>query len=166
MDILQNENMPRNSFLVAAITYLFGDTALEYWNYRSLPYVVKVPSSKSEACSKTVWNPVHESTWRRLYDANNTLFNCENIDFDMYVREQTINLRPVNVLKEIIKREIGSSFKKLEVLKIIASPYYYILPHQNEEEYAEFEKDSSSFYSIVSGCIEFQLLSRLQIVRY
>ncbi|GFS66674.1 uncharacterized protein TNIN_167601 [Trichonephila inaurata madagascariensis] len=166
VEFFEDEIMPRDRFLVATINYLFSDTSLEYWNYRSLSYIIKVPLSRREACSKTVLNPVHESTWRRLYDANDTLFNCEKSDFDLYEREQTMNLRPVSVFREIKKREIGCSFKKLEVLKTIASPYYYVLPHQNEKEYAEFETDSSSFCArSLSGCIEFQFLSRLQIAR-
>ncbi|GFV02176.1 uncharacterized protein TNCV_1573881 [Trichonephila clavipes] len=105
MEIFEDEITLQDLFLVAAINNLFSDTSLEYWNYRSLPYVTKVPLSIREACSKTVLYPAHESTWRRLYDANDTIFNCEEIDCDLYEREQMMNLRSVSVFREIKKKK-------------------------------------------------------------
>ncbi|GFQ70792.1 uncharacterized protein TNCT_600011 [Trichonephila clavata] len=84
-------------------------------------------------------NPMHESTWRRLYDSHTTFFFCEIGDFILYVKEQTLESRPVNVFKEIMERQIGKIFNTTAVLRRIASPYYYVLPHQDEQEYVPLE---------------------------
>ncbi|GFQ70783.1 hypothetical protein TNCT_600002 [Trichonephila clavata] len=35
-----------------------------------------------------------------------------------------------------MERQIGKTFNAAAVLRRIASPYYYVLPHQDEQEYA------------------------------
>ncbi|GFU56026.1 uncharacterized protein TNCV_3404951 [Trichonephila clavipes] len=75
----------------------------------------------------------HESTWRRIYDVNFTFFFCEYNDFCLYVIEQNFDKTPINVFKAILQREIGICFSQKSVLKTIASPYYYILPYQDEK---------------------------------
>ncbi|GFW47728.1 uncharacterized protein TNCV_2829181 [Trichonephila clavipes] len=94
-------------------------------------------------------NPMHECTWRCLYDNNLTFFSCEYDDFILYVKEQTLELRSVNVFKEIMERPIGKAFDTTAVLRRMASPYYYVLPHQDEQEYAILEADrTDSDYEI------------------
>ncbi|GFW08655.1 uncharacterized protein TNCV_2776761 [Trichonephila clavipes] len=90
------------------------------------------------SCSK-YRNPIHESTWRRLYDSKVAFFFCEHDDFILYVKEQTLESRSVNVFKEIMERQIGKTFSTTAILRRTASPYYYVLPHQNEQEYAILE---------------------------
>ncbi|GFQ98606.1 uncharacterized protein TNCT_196591 [Trichonephila clavata] len=85
------------------------------------------------------WNSLHKSTWRRVYTHNLSLFSCMEKDIAAYVKEQTKVNKPMNVFKQIINREWGERFDKFEVLKAIASPYYFVLPHQNKREYARFE---------------------------
>ncbi|GFS65577.1 uncharacterized protein TNIN_247971 [Trichonephila inaurata madagascariensis] len=84
-------------------------------------------------------NPMHECTWRRLYDNNLSFFFCEYDDFILYVKEQTLESRPANVFKEIMERQIGKVLNTTAVLRRIASPYYYVLPHQDEQECSFFE---------------------------
>ncbi|GFR18572.1 uncharacterized protein TNCT_313261 [Trichonephila clavata] len=86
-------------------------------------------------------NPMHESTWRRLYDSNTTFFFCKYNDFILYVKEQTLESRPVNIFKEIMERQMGKAFDTTAILGKIASPYYYVLPHQDEQTYAIMELD-------------------------
>ncbi|GFY47199.1 uncharacterized protein TNIN_356371 [Trichonephila inaurata madagascariensis] len=89
-----------------------------------------IPYSILETTSNNRYlNPMHESTWRRLYDSNTTFSFCEYDDFILYVKEQTLGSRPVNVFKEIMKRQMGKPFDTTAVLRRIASPYYYVLPH-------------------------------------
>ncbi|GFY68712.1 uncharacterized protein TNIN_217791 [Trichonephila inaurata madagascariensis] len=80
----------------------------------------------------------HESTWRRVYCANKAVFFCEYNDFSLYVIEQKCDKTSINVFKTILEREIGMCFNQKSVLKTIASPYYYILPYQDERKYAEY----------------------------
>ncbi|GFU27449.1 uncharacterized protein NPIL_531811 [Nephila pilipes] len=81
-----------------------------------------------------------ESTWRRVYESNNSYFFSKHSDIDIYVKESTEKNRPVNVLKQIMRRETGYSMNEFSVLETIASPYYYELPHQDESEYSDFER--------------------------
>lgn len=161
---INDENMPRDQVLITTVTDLFGEIFWGYKNGRNQRYVAKIPLGVYESHSKNDLNPMHESTWRRLYDANKTLFTCGLDDVVQYIKELKQKLRPVNVFKGIMKREIGSAFKEPRVLRTIASPYYYFLPHQDEREYAKFETNRASFYGTkCSNFMEFQFLSRLQI---
>ncbi|GFT10393.1 uncharacterized protein NPIL_204751, partial [Nephila pilipes] len=87
-------------------------------------------------------NSVHH-TWRRLYGNNNTLFSCSETDIAAYVKEQTDKTKPVKIFKKIMKREEGESFNQFKVLESIALPYYFELPHQNEQEYSLFTANHS-----------------------
>ncbi|GFW41102.1 transposable element tcb2 transposase [Trichonephila clavipes] len=79
----------------------------------------------------------HEFTWRRVYEQNNTCFLCEDADITAYLYELERKKNTINVFKQVIKREIYEPFNQFEILKTIASPYYYVLPHQDEEEYSQ-----------------------------
>ncbi|GFW41116.1 uncharacterized protein TNCV_415251 [Trichonephila clavipes] len=106
---------------------------------------------------------LHKSSWRRVYNNNIFLFSCLEKDITAYVKEQKKISKPINVFKKIMNREWGAHFDQFEVLEFIASPYYYVLPHQNESEYTEFESFPSWFettnsslyisYSFESGLI-------------
>ncbi|GFQ70772.1 uncharacterized protein TNCT_599981 [Trichonephila clavata] len=113
-------------------------------------------------------NPMHESTWRRLYNCNTTFFFCEYDDFILYVKEQTLEPRPINVFKEIMERQIGKAFNTTAVLRRIASPYYYVLPHQDEQEYATLEADRRSrHYRIEINSPDYTIylfISQLEVV--
>ncbi|GFS87213.1 uncharacterized protein NPIL_597831 [Nephila pilipes] len=63
-------------------------------------------------------------------------------DIAAYIKEKTNSNKSVNVFKKIMKRELGDSISEYKVLESIASPYYYELPHQNEEEYATFRAEN------------------------
>ncbi|GFV03336.1 uncharacterized protein TNCV_4019331 [Trichonephila clavipes] len=80
-------------------------------------------------------------TWRRVYEDNFTLFSCTQDDIDAYVKEQTHGKRLPNVFKQLMSRAMGECFKQFSLLKSIASPYYYELPHQDKEEYETFTED-------------------------
>ncbi|GFS67487.1 uncharacterized protein NPIL_154141 [Nephila pilipes] len=84
-------------------------------------------------------NSMQKSTWRRVYANNNTYFSTSEADIAAYVKEQSQGKRQVNVFNGIIKRERGEFFNHFRVLETIASPYYYVLPHQNEEEYSQID---------------------------
>ncbi|GFS86494.1 uncharacterized protein NPIL_94471 [Nephila pilipes] len=81
-------------------------------------------------------------TWRRIYADNYSLFSCSGQDIAAYIKEKTNSNKSVNVFKKIMKRELGDSISEYKVLESIASPYYYELPHQNEEEYAIFRAEN------------------------
>ncbi|GFY62633.1 uncharacterized protein TNIN_105901 [Trichonephila inaurata madagascariensis] len=80
-------------------------------------------------------------TWRRVYEDNWTLFSCAQDDIDAYVKEQTHGQRHANVFKQLMSRAMGESFNQFSLLKSLASPYYYELPHQDEQEYETFTTD-------------------------
>ncbi|GFS66450.1 uncharacterized protein NPIL_458521 [Nephila pilipes] len=88
----------------------------------------------------TVNSKLH--TWRRIYANNYSLFSCSGQDIDAYIKEKTNSNKSVSVLKKIMKRELGDSISEYKVLESIASPYYYELPHQDEEEYAIFRAEN------------------------
>ncbi|GFY47865.1 uncharacterized protein TNIN_93951 [Trichonephila inaurata madagascariensis] len=121
-------------------------------------------SSLIPICTNSSFDVMHEFTWRRVYDANSTFFFCEDNDFSHYIWEQIRKRRPINVFKTIKGREIGNHFDQKLVLKTIASPYYYILPHQDEEEFAEYERKGESHWEFtVWDFITFRFLSQLEI---
>ncbi|GFT59039.1 uncharacterized protein NPIL_221871 [Nephila pilipes] len=86
-------------------------------------------------------NLLHESAWRRVYSDNKMFYLFEKIYISSYLREQFQRNRPVNVLKQIMKRERSALFNQFEILKLIASPYYYVLPHQDEQKYTEIQAE-------------------------
>ncbi|GFT60577.1 uncharacterized protein NPIL_371401, partial [Nephila pilipes] len=86
-------------------------------------------------------NLLHESAWRRVYSDNKMFYLFEKIYISSYLRDQFQRNRPVNILKQIMKRERSALFNQFEILKLIASPYYYVLPHQDEQKYAEILAD-------------------------
>ncbi|GFR15773.1 uncharacterized protein TNCT_449581 [Trichonephila clavata] len=79
------------------------------------------------------FNSMYKSIWRRLYANNKTYFCSSDIDIAAFLKEQRIKNKPINVFNEIFKRERGETFNQRGILESIASPYYYALPHQKEE---------------------------------
>lgn len=136
------ETMPVDHFLVATATnlsnsYCFENRDDSYWNF----VMNNMLNLSGNFPLNNYFIPMQEFTWRRLYDANHTLFSCEYHDFTVYFKKETPRQKPVKVFKEIMGRQIGNTFKEKAVLQTIASPYYYILPHQDETEYSNFEAD-------------------------
>ncbi|GFR07436.1 uncharacterized protein TNCT_528481 [Trichonephila clavata] len=133
-----------NRFLVATFMNLNRYYLFEGWyNWfqRDLNLFTneKLDSIEINDPTVTVNSSLH--SWRRVYADNFTLFSCIQDDIDAYVKEQTHGNRPVNVFNQIMGRNIGESFNKFEVLKSIASPYYYVLPYQDKQEYETFSTD-------------------------
>ncbi|GFR15911.1 uncharacterized protein TNCT_346371 [Trichonephila clavata] len=77
------------------------------------------------------FNSMNKSIWRRLYANNFTYFCSSDIDIAAFLKEQIQRNRPISTFNEIIKRERGETFNQSRILESIASPYYYVLPHQN-----------------------------------
>ncbi|GFQ78328.1 uncharacterized protein TNCT_241721 [Trichonephila clavata] len=111
----------------------------EPYNSRETPLFTNIHLDDLEILKDDYLDCLHKSTWRHVYDNNVSLFSCLDKDIAAYVKEQTKISKPINVFKQIINRELGEHFNQFEVLESIASPYYYVLPHQNESEYSEFE---------------------------
>ncbi|GFS68299.1 uncharacterized protein NPIL_59091 [Nephila pilipes] len=86
-------------------------------------------------------NLSHESAWRRVYSDNEMFYLFEKIYISSYLKDQFQRNRPVNVVKQIMKRERNELFNQFEILNLIASPYYYVLPHQDEQKYAEIQAE-------------------------
>ncbi|GFU56029.1 uncharacterized protein TNCV_3404981 [Trichonephila clavipes] len=105
----------------------------------------------------------HESTLRRVYDANLTYFSCEYDDFSLYVIEQKRDKTPSNVFKTIMEREIGICLNEKSVLKTIASPYYYILPYQDERKCNECTRNALYCALPISDVTPFELVCQLEI---
>ncbi|GFW61694.1 uncharacterized protein TNCV_3706291 [Trichonephila clavipes] len=78
------------------------------------------------------FNSMHKSIWRRLYANNYTYFCSSDVDIAAFLKEQIQTNTPISAFNEIIKRERGENFNEFGILNTIASPYYYVLPHQNE----------------------------------
>ncbi|GFY41234.1 uncharacterized protein TNIN_438491 [Trichonephila inaurata madagascariensis] len=78
------------------------------------------------------FNSMHKSIWRRLYANNCTYFCSSYIDIAAFLKEQIQTNTPIGAFNEIIKRERGENFNQFGILDTIASPYYYVLPHQSE----------------------------------
>ncbi|GFS86496.1 uncharacterized protein NPIL_94461 [Nephila pilipes] len=93
------------------------------------------------ACQAIIVNSKYH-TWRRVFGDNYTLFSCSEDDITSYVKEQKHRNKLVNVFETIMKREFSGPFNLFKTLESIASPYYYELPHQNQEEYDAFEVEN------------------------
>ncbi|GFQ85310.1 uncharacterized protein TNCT_316551 [Trichonephila clavata] len=100
------------------------------------------PENNSKGRVRRFWR-IPESTWRRVYDNNYTLFFYEDKDMNTYIKEQTQGRDLVSVSEQIRRRERGESFNQLAVLRTIASPYYFVLPHQDQDRYAFYEANGN-----------------------
>lgn len=78
------------------------------------------------------FNSIHQSIWRRVYANNYSYFCSSDTKIAAYVKEQMKISQPIHVFKEIMKRENGETFNQFGILETLASPYYYVLPHQYE----------------------------------
>ncbi|GFY44111.1 uncharacterized protein TNIN_274401 [Trichonephila inaurata madagascariensis] len=157
------EAIPKDRFLVAdnglASPY-FPD-----WNF--YPYykgiITDIESNIFEQFYADSFFLRHETIWRRVYDANKIFFFCEYNDFSLYVIEQKWDKTPINVFKTILERQIGMCFNQISVLKTIASPYYYILPHQSERKCAECIRNTLRGLTPFSDLTLFGLACQLEI---
>ncbi|GFQ89351.1 uncharacterized protein TNCT_480891 [Trichonephila clavata] len=143
-DGLKMETACKNINAVPVGRFLVANNGLSsdsYPNWNFYPYykgiIAGIQSNVFEQFYADAFLLRHESTWRRAYDANLTFFSCEYNDFSLYVIEQKRDKTPINIFKAILEREIGICFNQKLVLKTIASPYYYILPYQDERIHDE-----------------------------
>ncbi|GFY78884.1 uncharacterized protein TNIN_217821 [Trichonephila inaurata madagascariensis] len=156
--------MPIKKFLIA--NNGLASTSFPRWNF--YPYykgiITSIQSNVFEQFYTTDSSILrHESIWRRVYDANLTFFFCEYNDFSLYVLEQKRHKTPINVFKTILERQNGICFNEKSVLKTIASPYYYILPYQDERKYAEFARNASVSLIHVLNISIFQFICQTDI---
>ncbi|GFQ78327.1 uncharacterized protein TNCT_241711 [Trichonephila clavata] len=140
------EYIQRNLFIVAAFSNslhedFFGGWTSYYLHERQLFSDIHLDDLLISDADYL--ESLHKSSWRRVYANNLCLFSCLEKDIAAYVKEQTRISKPIDVFKQIINRELGEHFDQFEVLESIASPYYYVLPPQDEREYNEFESMDS-----------------------
>ncbi|GFR15574.1 uncharacterized protein TNCT_220891 [Trichonephila clavata] len=161
------KTIPRDKFLVATCS---DDLVID--PFPNAPFKIlsirKNTSNQSSSfvpqCTNSSFDVMREFTWRRAYDANSTFFICEDEDFSHYIWDQKRKRKPISVFKTIKGREIGNYFDQKLVLKTIASPYYYILPHQDEKMFAEYERNGLSHWKFTfRDFITFRFLSKLEI---
>ncbi|GFT39179.1 hypothetical protein NPIL_698671 [Nephila pilipes] len=106
----------------------------------------------------------YESIWRRLFNAGMTYFSYDSKKCKILkLQKNRSRSKQINILHEIMKRERGYYLNELKLLDTIASPFYYIFPHQNEDEYADFETNTQwylerdpSDFAVVSFATYFQ----------
>ncbi|GFQ98645.1 uncharacterized protein TNCT_398801 [Trichonephila clavata] len=157
------KTMPIDRFLV--VNNGLASTFFLRWNF--YPYYKGIITSIQPSVFEQFYNNPsilkHESTWSRIYDASMTFFFCDYNDFSLYVIEQKLHKTPINVLKTIQEREIGICFNQKSVLKTIASPYYYILPYQDERKYAEYTGQSLISLRQVLNITMFQFACQIDI---
>ncbi|GFW61707.1 uncharacterized protein TNCV_3706421 [Trichonephila clavipes] len=138
LEHIQNETL----FLVTAF---YGSDRLDFLgDFSSYTYNVRrlftgIHLEELQVSDVDYWKALHKSTWRRVFNHSLSLFSCMDKDIAAYIKEQTKIRKPMNVFKQILNRGWGEPFDQFEVLKVIASPYYFVLPHQNKREYAMFE---------------------------
>ncbi|GFS67485.1 uncharacterized protein NPIL_154131 [Nephila pilipes] len=163
----RDEYASKNHYLVATFDkllwyYFFDDW--HTWDTLNRSLFTTNSLERMETESSVIDETLREFTWRRVYGDNNCLFSCLNEDCVIYERENERGIRSVNIFKQIMGREIGELFNHIKILKSIASPFYYILPHQNEREYAVFKEDEDWCYrNRSSSYVVFNFESRLQI---
>ncbi|GFW41108.1 hypothetical protein TNCV_415171 [Trichonephila clavipes] len=109
-------------------------------------------------------NPMYESTWRRLYANPCTVLCIRDEDIIHYIKEQTQEEKEAHVFKKLIERQTGESFNIFHILKSIALPYYYILPHVNELTFRDLT--DHDYFNLMSICFESQLNIALKIKAY
>ncbi|GFS45673.1 uncharacterized protein NPIL_176921 [Nephila pilipes] len=89
-----------------------------------------------------------ESAWSRVYSNDGFLVLFEKVYVAAYLDDQIRNNRSVNVFKQIVNREINEKFfNQFEILRTIASPYYFVLPYQDLQTYAHIEM--SGWYILI-----------------
>ncbi|GFY72667.1 uncharacterized protein TNIN_366431 [Trichonephila inaurata madagascariensis] len=138
LEHIQNETL----FLVTTfynsdrLDFLGGFSKYEHY-YRRL--FTGIHLDELQVSDVGYWDALHKSTWRRVFNNSLSLFSCMDKDIAAYIKEQMKISKPMNVFKQILHREWGEPFDPFEVLKVIASPYYFVLPHQNKREHAMFE---------------------------
>ncbi|GFU24765.1 uncharacterized protein NPIL_308491 [Nephila pilipes] len=77
-----------------------------------------------------------EFTWRRVYSNDGPLILFDKVYVATYLDDQSRNNRFVNVFKQIANREINEKFfNQFEILRAIASPYYFVLPYQDLQQF-------------------------------
>ncbi|GFU56106.1 uncharacterized protein TNCV_3197521 [Trichonephila clavipes] len=123
------------------------------------------PSDYEEFCKNKFFDVTREFTFRRVFDTNCTYFFCEPFDVYLYVKDQIQKKRPVSIFKTILEREIGVCFNQKLLLETIALPYYYILPHQDEKEYAEYIRSEHSSGDPCSDLQKFQFVCQLDVAK-
>ncbi|GFT74583.1 uncharacterized protein NPIL_480881 [Nephila pilipes] len=89
-----------------------------------------------------------EFTWKRVYSNDVPLVLFDKVYLAAYLDDQIQNSRSVNVFKQIVNREINEKFfNQFEILRTIASPYYFVLPYQDLQTYAHIEM--SGWYILI-----------------
>ncbi|GFY47866.1 uncharacterized protein TNIN_93961 [Trichonephila inaurata madagascariensis] len=157
------EAIPINKFLVAANG--LASPSFPDWNF--YPYykeiITGIQPDVFEQFYADSFLLKHESTWRRVYNANLTFFFCDYPDFSLYVIEQKLDKTPINVFKTILGRQTGMCFDEKSVLKTIASPYYYILPYQDKRKYARFARRVLHSITHVPDLTTLELVCQLEM---
>ncbi|GFT24763.1 uncharacterized protein NPIL_215041 [Nephila pilipes] len=108
-------------------------------------------------------NPTRELYWKRVYDESWLYFHEPHaIDINFYLKEQALRRSPVNVFTRIMRREDGDPFDPRAILRKIAAPYYYVLPHRDEQKHEQFISDLRDL-DIEYGSLHFDV--QLQFAR-
>ncbi|GFQ94961.1 uncharacterized protein TNCT_513891 [Trichonephila clavata] len=159
---LANANISRKLFLIVTFTDLLNCFVEMKSNIPARQYR-KQQFSNSHLDRLAFNNPTSnldtmydESTWRRLYANPCTVLCCRDEDIILYKKEQTQEKREINVFKKIMERQTGELLNIFHVLKSIASPYYYILPHTHEL----LDSRRNDYLNLMSICF----VSKLNII--
>ncbi|GFS93662.1 uncharacterized protein NPIL_79911 [Nephila pilipes] len=105
-----------------------------------------------------------ESAWSRVYSNDGFLVLFEKVYVAAYLDDQIRNNRSVNVFKQIVNREINEKFfNQFEILRAIASPYYFVLPYQDLRKYAHIEMNGWATLLICHNYGFFYFQSRLDV---
>ncbi|GFY68665.1 hypothetical protein TNIN_366541 [Trichonephila inaurata madagascariensis] len=160
---LANANISGHRFLTVTFNDVLNRTEREITaeKYRK-QFFGNIPLGKltSKYASGNL-NPVYESMWRRLYANPCTVLCFREEDSVLYIKEQTQEKKEASVFKKIMERQTGESFNIFHILKSIALPYYYILPHTNELKFLDFK--THNYFNLMSFCFESQLNIAMKI---
>ncbi|GFT92506.1 uncharacterized protein NPIL_248571 [Nephila pilipes] len=101
-----------------------------------------------------------EFNWGRVYSNDGPLVIFDKVYIAAYFDDQIRSNRFVNVFKQIVNREINEKFfNQFEILRAIASPYYFVLPYQELPQFAHIGNTHFNHHNY--GLFSFQ--SRLDV---
>ncbi|GFT11717.1 uncharacterized protein NPIL_439931 [Nephila pilipes] len=106
-----------------------------------------------------------ESTWSRVYYNNGYFFLFEKVYVAAYLDDQIQKNRSASVFKQIVNRERSEkTFNQFEILKAIASPYYFVLPYQDGQKLAQIRREAHGIHErLRQGYVLFFFQSRLDV---
>ncbi|GFV56773.1 uncharacterized protein TNCV_153151 [Trichonephila clavipes] len=149
-------------YLVPDYRNKWGSPFVTAWHHLYSMQFVENWLDKLQFKNIDCFSSMRKSIWRRVYGNNCSYFCSSNINIAAFLKEQIQSKRPIHVFNAIMKREKGEFFNLFGILESIASPYYYVLPHQNVRNSDQLKRYNLHYllfkmleFSVTDGIFDF-----------